>query len=102
MSFQSSIPSIRINIENVVATGILDKQIDLKKISKRFDNSKYNPEQFPGIIHRLHYPKTVILLFASGKLVCTGAKKTIDIHDSVNQFCYLLEEKDLFVKKDVS
>ena len=35
----------------------------------------YEPEQFPGLIHRMLDPKTVILLFASGKLVCTGGKK---------------------------
>jgi len=28
----------------------------------------YEPEQFPGVIHRMVDPKTVILIFASGKL----------------------------------
>ena len=42
-------------------------------------------------------PKTVILLFASGKLVCTGAKKEEDVYRSVNNLHSLLEEKKLMV-----
>jgi transcription initiation factor TFIID TATA-box-binding protein len=40
-------------------------------------------------------PKVVILLFASGKLVCTGAKKEQDVYDAVEKLHVLLEEKDL-------
>jgi tRNA-binding EMAP/Myf-like protein len=39
--------------------------------------------------------KTVILLFSSGKLVCTGAKKEPDVYRSVNNLHSLLEEKSL-------
>ena len=40
------------------------------------DNTLYEPEQFPGLIYRMQppEPKVVILLFQSGKFVCTGAK----------------------------
>jgi transcription initiation factor TFIID TATA-box-binding protein len=57
----------------------------------------YEPEQFPGLIHRMLDPKTVILIFASGKLVCVGAKLEKEIHRSVHQIHSLLEEKDLMV-----
>jgi transcription initiation factor TFIID TATA-box-binding protein len=40
-------------------------------------------------------PKVVILLFASGKLVCTGAKKEQDVYTAVQQLHVLLEEKNL-------
>jgi transcription initiation factor TFIID TATA-box-binding protein len=40
-------------------------------------------------------PKTVILLFASGKLVCTGAKKESDVYRSVHNLHASLEEKKL-------
>jgi transcription initiation factor TFIID TATA-box-binding protein len=42
-------------------------------------------------------PKTVILLFSSGKLVCTGAKKEDDVYRSVHNLHSLLEEKDLMI-----
>jgi transcription initiation factor TFIID TATA-box-binding protein len=40
-------------------------------------------------------PKVVILLFASGKLVCTGAKKEQDVFDAVDKLHSLLEETSL-------
>ena len=55
----------------------------------------YEPEQFPGLIYRMAEPKVVILLFASGKLVCTGAKKEQDVYDAVQKLHVLLEEKKL-------
>jgi transcription initiation factor TFIID TATA-box-binding protein len=40
-------------------------------------------------------PKVVILLFASGKLVCTGAKKETEVHRAVGILQDTLEEKVL-------
>ena len=48
--------------------------IDLEKAAYTLGHAMYEPEQFPGLIYRMEEPKVVILLFASGKLVCTGAK----------------------------
>jgi TATA-box binding protein (TBP) (component of TFIID and TFIIIB) len=35
----------------------------------------YEPEQFPGLMYRMKDPMVVMLLLASGKLVCTGDRK---------------------------
>ncbi len=37
----------------------------------------------------------MILLFASGKLVCTGAKKEIQVHVAVKKLQEILEAKQL-------
>jgi len=58
---------------------------------------EWHPEQFPGVIHRVLEPKTVILLFASGKLVCTGGKTKKDVYRSVNNLHSMLEEKNLMI-----
>jgi len=55
----------------------------------------YEPEQFPGLIYRMDVPKVVILLFASGKLVCTGAKKEEDVYEAVTKLHETLELEDL-------
>ena len=55
----------------------------------------YEPEQFPGLIYRMQEPKVVVLLFPSGKLVCTGAKKEQDVYDAVEKLHTLLEETSL-------
>ncbi len=63
-----------ITIQNVVACGSLGVPVDLERAVMTLENSMYEPEQFPGLIHRMKDPKTVVLLFASGKIVITGAK----------------------------
>lgn len=63
-----------INIENVVATGILKQRIDLNAIVRIFPFVEYRPEQFPGLVYRIKKPKTATLIFSTGKMVCTGAR----------------------------
>jgi transcription initiation factor TFIID TATA-box-binding protein len=67
----------------------------LEKAAFTLGKTMYEPEQFPGLIYRMDEPKVVILLFASGKLVCTGAKKEQDVYTAVEKLHVLLEEKNL-------
>ena len=48
-----------------------------------FDKVEYEPEQFPGLIYRLDYPKVVCLIFGSGKMVITGARTKSDFFEAV-------------------
>ena len=63
-----------ITIQNIVASGDLHTFIDLNKAAIVMENSMYEPEVFPGLIFRMKEPKTVFLIFSTGKVVCTGAK----------------------------
>jgi hypothetical protein len=47
--------------------------------------AEYEPEQFPGLIYRLKEPKAAILLFRSGKAVCTGARQPSEIEEAVEK-----------------
>lgn len=84
-----------VKIQNIVASGILGGMIDLEKAAYTLGHTMYEPEQFPGLIYRMAEPKVVILLFASGKLVCTGAKKEGDVFVAVDKLHELLEETTL-------
>ena len=86
-----------VTIQNIVSSINLGGKIHLEKAARTLPRSLYEPEQFPGLIHRMLDPKTVILIFASGKLVCVGAKVEEEIHRSVNHIHSLLEEKDLMI-----
>jgi transcription initiation factor TFIID TATA-box-binding protein len=86
-------------IKNVVATASLGGKVDLLQL---YDSEKgmrgritYEPEQFPGLIYRMNDPKVVILLFSSGKLVCTGARKEEDVHRAVDNLGQKLDKNDL-------
>jgi transcription initiation factor TFIID TATA-box-binding protein len=84
-----------LKIQNIVASVSLGGMIDLEKAAYTLEKTMYEPEQFPGLIYRMDEPKVVILLFASGKLVCTGAKKEQDVYDSVYKLHGILEQKEL-------
>lgn len=86
-----------IEIQNIVASASLGGKVHLEEAARLLERSMYEPEQFPGLIHRMIDPKTVILLFASGKLVCTGARKEADVYKAVNNLHDLLEEKGLML-----
>ena len=86
-----------VTVQNIVSSINLGGKVHLEKAARTVPRSMYEPEQFPGLIHRMIDPKTVILIFSSGKLVCTGAKTEKDVYRSVNNLHSLLEEKDLMI-----
>ncbi|CAF2211437.1 unnamed protein product, partial [Brassica napus] len=61
-------------LQNIVSTVNLDCKLDLKSIALQARNAEYNPKRFAAVIMRIREPKTTALIFASGKMVCTGAK----------------------------
>ena len=61
-----------ITIHNIVASGDLHTPIDLNMVAVVMDNAMYEPEVFPGLIYRMQDPKTVFLIFSTGRIVCTG------------------------------
>ena len=84
-----------VKVVNIVASAELGGKIDLEKAVSTLGKTMYEPEQFPGAIYRMDEPRVVILLFASGKLVCTGAKKEQEVYDAVHKLHASLEEKNL-------
>ena len=82
-------------IQNIVASANLAGLIDLERSAYSLGKTMYEPEQFPGLIYRMGVPKVVILLFASGKLVCTGAKHEEDVYEAVTKLHETLELEDL-------
>lgn len=64
----------KIEIQNIVASAILNFKVNLDLLAIECENTEYEPEQFPGLIFRLDDPKTVMLIFKSGKMIITGAK----------------------------
>jgi len=77
----------KIEVQNIVASGDLGATINLNAIaiSLGLEKVEYEPEQFPGLVYRLDVPKVVVLLFGSGKFVCTGARKPEDAEAAVDR-----------------
>src|SRR3989475_7765936 len=84
-----------ITIQNIVASVSLGGKVHLERAARSLPRSMYEPEQFPGLIHRMLDPRPVDPIFASGKLVCTGTKKESEVYRAVHNLHTLLEEKKL-------
>ena len=85
----------KIVIQNMVASANLHGKIDLETMSDILENVMYEPEQFPGLIYRMTEPKVVLLVFASGKLVITGAKREEQVHEAADKIRAILIDNEL-------
>ena len=86
-----------ITVQNIVASSDLGHKINLNiiAITLGLERVEYEPEQFPGLVYRLDDPKVVLLLFGSGKLVCTGARIPQDVERAVDKITKELEAAGL-------
>ena len=65
------------SIKNMVAVIDFGKPVRLEAITNDVGHrqfAKYNPEVFAGCIYKIPEPRVTFLIFASGKIVMTGAK----------------------------
>ncbi len=72
-----------LKVQNIVATTSLGKPIPLTKLARVQSNTEYNPEQFPGLVLRIKKPKSAVLVFSSGNLVCTGTKSVAQVKEVI-------------------
>src|SRR3989338_9879482 len=71
-------------IQNIVATASLGKPVPLTKLARTQPNTEYNQETFPGLVLRVKEPKSAVLVFSSGNLVCTGTKSIAQVKEVIN------------------
>ena len=85
----------KITIQNVVASGDLHVNVDLNMAVIVLDNVMYEPEVFPGLIYRMQEPKSVFLIFSTGKIVCTGAKSREIVEEALLKLNRKIRELNL-------
>ena len=74
----------RLTVVNVVASTRVAEELDLPDIAIQL-NCEYEPEQFPGVVYRVVDPKLAILMFRSGRAVCTGGKNQNNIEVGIER-----------------
>ena len=74
----------RLTVVNVVASTRVAEELNLPDIAIQL-NCEYEPEQFPGVVYRVVDPKLAILMFRSGRAVCTGGKNRGNIETGIEQ-----------------
>jgi len=75
----------KIETQNIIASTDVKKELHLSSISKGLllENVNYEPDEFPGLIYKMDDFGAVLLLFSSGKIVCTGTKSIEDASKAI-------------------
>ena len=74
---------VNIKVENIVATTVVASELDLKKVGAFLKEAEFSPERFPGLIYHTKQPKSAVLIFRSGKLVCTGTRSMDEVNEVI-------------------
>merc|ERR1712023_444651 len=84
---------VNVILQNIVATVNLGvTNLDLKSIALHARNAEYNPQKFAAVIMRIREPKTTALIFASGKMVVTGAKSEDDSKLASRKYARIIQK----------
>ena len=84
--------SEKLKVQNIVATASLGTPVSLIKLARSEANTEYNPEQFPGLVLRIKKPKSAVLVFSSGNLVCTGTKSIAQVKEVIENVIKVLRK----------
>jgi len=87
----------KVTIQNAVASARFEHRIELKRIVKAFPEVEYRPETFPGLVFRVNNPKAAILIFETGRMVCTGAKSVRDVRKAIHKAVRELTEASIII-----
>ena len=80
-------------LQNVVATFNLGvDHLDLRAIALEKAFIEYNPQKFAAATLRIRSPRTTALAFASGNMVCTGAKTELESRLAGRKYVRLLQK----------
>ncbi|MEM3408017.1 MAG: hypothetical protein QW054_00225 [Candidatus Micrarchaeia archaeon] len=83
---------VKFKIENIVASANLGIELDLYSLGRKVPNIEYEPEQFPGAILKLREPKSSLLLFKNGKIICTGCKTEKEVKLAIRNAMAILQK----------
>jgi transcription initiation factor TFIID TATA-box-binding protein len=98
LSTEDEIEKCKPQLQNIVSTADLCCKLELRKIALQAKNAEYNPKRFAAVIMRIRQPKTTALIFASGKMVCTGAKSEQDSRTAARTYAKMISKLGYNVK----
>jgi transcription initiation factor TFIID TATA-box-binding protein len=90
-----------LKIENIVFSALLAEKFDLQYLSEKIVDSKYNLDEFSGLILDYNDPKCAVFLFPNGKISCTGLRNTDDIETIINIIIKDIEEYKVKIFDDI-
>jgi transcription initiation factor TFIID TATA-box-binding protein len=83
----------KIIVQNMVASGSINMDLNLNSLAMELENTEYEPEQFPGLVYKLPGTRATFLLFSNGKIVCTGTRSETKLNEAVDKLIVTLKKK---------
>ena len=82
----------KIKIQNIVASGNFNINLNLDNLAFNLESAEYEPEQFPGLVYKVPDSHITFLLFGTGKFVCTGSKNKKELCTTVESLLKTLKK----------
>lgn len=80
------------SLQNVVATFNLGcSYLNLRQIALKHPFFEYNPKRFAAATLRIKHPRTTALVFASGNMVCTGARNEVASRYAARKYARMMQ-----------
>jgi|AntRauTorcE11898_2_1112593.scaffolds.fasta_scaffold00885_6 transcription initiation factor TFIID TATA-box-binding protein len=98
---QQAAQETTLDVANVVADSEVGVELDLDVVADDLAGAQYNPSDFPGIVYRQQSPKSTVLLFRSGAVVCTGTQNIGDAQKSILNAKDKLSEIGVPISSDI-
>ena len=89
-----------LKIENIVASGIIAKDINLAEISSKIEGCELNTKRFPGAVYRIDEPRMASLIFSSGKVVLTGIRNEQALETGLDKVLNSLKDAGVKLLKE--
>ncbi len=81
------------HLQNVVSTFSLGVcGLNLKHIALKYSFAEFNPQTFAAATIRCRSPRTTALAFASGNMVCTGARSELESRYAARKYVRIFQE----------
>lgn len=87
-------------VQNIICTVNLNCPLALPIICEKFPDTSYNRQRFSGLVLKIAVPKSTMLLFSTGKVVCVGTKTICAARKAIDVLCIMLGELGYNVHAD--
>jgi transcription initiation factor TFIID TATA-box-binding protein len=70
---ETPVPMETIEVQNVVGSGDLGRELDLAAVASDLSETEYDPEKMPGLLYRSPAVEATVMVFESGKVIVMGS-----------------------------
>ncbi len=88
-----------IAIENVILLATFPHGLELDAVAAALPTAKWQSGKFPGLVYEFARPAVTLLMFSSGKIICTGAKSRDEAERAIRKLVEMLRTGGVAVEE---